>query len=121
MTLSWIKSFSWGAATGAVAWWIVLAFVFGWTSPSTAQKQADRQSEQAVVAALAPVCAANFMAQTNAAAQKAALANASTWKRRDIFPDAWVTLPGEKYPDSDLVAACSKLVLENSPKSGAAS
>ena len=83
MSVSWIKPFSWGAATGAIALWIVLAFGFGWTSPSTAQKQADRQSEEAVVAALAPVCAANFMAQPDAAAKKAALAKASSWSRRD--------------------------------------
>lgn len=121
MSLHWIKPFTWGAAVGAVAWWIVLSFAFGWTSASTAQKRADRQSEQAVIAALAPLCAANFMSQADAAAKKAALANASSWDRRNLFPKAWVTLPGERYPDTDLIAACSKIVLEGSPKTGAAS
>ncbi|HVC50943.1 MAG TPA: hypothetical protein VND87_02865 [Stellaceae bacterium] len=121
MNLSWIKPFGWGAATGAVVWWIALASVFGWTSSSTAQRQAARQSEEAVVAALAPVCAANFMAQPDASAKKATLANTTSWQRRDIFPEKWVTLPGATSPDSGLIAACSKLVLDDMPKTDAAS
>jgi hypothetical protein len=118
MNFSWSKPFGWGVASGAVAWWIMLAAVFGWTSPSTAQKQAERQSEHAVIAALAPVCADKFMSLPDAAIKKAALDKASSWGRRDIFPEAWVTLPGEGYPDSGLVAACSKLVLEHAGKTG---
>jgi len=52
-------------------------------------------------------------------AQKAALAKASSWERREIFPEAWVTLPGDSWPDGNLIAACSKLVLEKSAKNTA--
>lgn len=121
MNASWIKPFGWGTATGAVVWWIVLSFVFGWTSSSTAQKQAAHQSEQAVVAALAPICAANFMALPDASAKKAALAKAETWQRREIIPEKWVTLPGGSGADFGLVAACSKLVLDEQPKRDTAS
>jgi hypothetical protein len=109
-----IKPFAWGAAGGAILWWIVLAFGFGWMSPGTAHRQAAQLSDDAVVAALAPVCAEKFMAQPNAAIKKAALAKASSWNRREAFEKEWVTLPGDHSPDMDLVNACSELVLQSS-------
>lgn len=113
MTLpSGTKPAVWGALGGAVAWWIVLAFVFGWTSAGTAEKQASLQSEAAVVSAIAPICATNFLAQPDAAAKKAALAKVESWKRRDEFSKEWVTLPGGYSPNRDLVDACSALVLK---------
>jgi hypothetical protein len=104
----------WGAVGGAVAWWVVLAFVFGWSSAGTAEKQAAQQSERAVVSALAPICANRFLAQPDAAVKKAALAKVDSWKRRDEFPKDWVTLPGGYSPDGNLVDACSALVLKSS-------
>jgi hypothetical protein len=107
-----LKPFAWGLAAGAIGWWVVLAFVFGWTSASTATKEAAVQTEQAVVAALAPVCANRFLALPDAAAKKASLAEAASWKRDEFFSNAWVTLPGESRPDPELVNACSKIVLD---------
>ena len=69
----------------------------------------------------APVCADKFMSLPDAAVKKVALAEASSWGRRDIFPDEWVTLPGERFPDSDLVAACSTLVLDDTEKTSTSS
>lgn len=111
---SGLTPIAWSAAGGAVAWWLVLAFFFGWTSPGTAEKHAAQQSEQAVISALAPVCATRFLAQSDIAVKKAALAKADSWKRRDEFPKDWVTLPGGYSPNSDLVEACSTLVLKSS-------
>jgi hypothetical protein len=71
------------------------------------------QSERAVVAALAPVCADKFRALPDAAAKTIAL----SWKRGEEFPKDFVTLPGETYPSSALVYACSTLLL--APKSAA--
>jgi hypothetical protein len=120
MNFTWLQAFGSGTVAGAVAWWIILAFVFGWTSPTTAQRQAEAQTDAAVVAALAPVCAANFKAQPDVLEKTKALANASSWSRRDIIPDEWVTMPGDNYPDAELVAECSKLVLQSAPKKAAA-
>ena len=111
---SGIKPAAWGAFGGAVVWWILLAFVFGWTSAGTAEKQAAKRSDAAVVSALAPICAHSFLAQPDAIVKKAALAKIDTWKRRDEFQKEWVTLPGGYAPDSDLVDACSALVLKSS-------
>src|SRR5688572_7819166 len=101
-----IKSFALGLASGALGWWVVLAFVFGWASAGTAQRQAEQQSEQAVVSALAPVCAERFLALPNVAEKKATLAKTTSWERRNLFPEEWVTLPGDDSPDHTLINAC---------------
>ena len=110
--LSNLKPVAWGLAGGAVGSWVVLAYVFGWTSPGSVERHVAQQSEQAVVAALAPVCADRFLALPNAAQKRATLAKATSWERRDLFPDEWVTLPGDSSPDLALVNACTQVVLD---------
>ena len=84
---------------------------------SSADKVAKARSELAVVAALAPVCADKFRALPDAEAKQVALSKVDSWKRRDEFPKEFVTLPGETYPSSALVAACYALLM--APKSAA--
>ena len=100
-----------GIAVGAVATIAIGFYWGGWTLGSTADKMANQRSETAVVAALAPVCAAKFAALPDAATKKIALAKADSWKRGEEFPKELVTLQGETSPNSALVDACSKLVL----------
>ena len=104
-----------GAAVGAVATMIVGFNWGGWSLSSTADKMAKEQSDLAVVRALAPVCADKFRALPDAAAKTVALSKVNSWKRADEFPKEFVTLPGETYPSSALVNACSTLLL--APKS----
>jgi hypothetical protein len=106
-----------GAAAGAVATIFVGFYWGGWSLGSTAEKIAKERSELAVVSALAPVCADKFRALPNSDAKKVALSKVDSWKRRDEFPKELVTLPGESYPSSALVDACSTLLL--APKSAA--
>ena len=106
-----------GAAVGAVATIFVGFYWGGWSLGSTVDKTAKERSELAVVAALAPVCADKFRALPDAAAKQVALSKVDSWKRRDEFPKEFVTLPGESYPSSALVDACSALLL--APKSAA--
>jgi hypothetical protein len=106
-----------GATAGAVAT-IVVGFSWGgWSLSSTADKMAKEQSERAVVAALAPVCADKFRALPDAAAKTTALSKVRFWNRAAEFPKEFITLPGEAYPSSALVYACSTLLL--APKSAA--
>jgi hypothetical protein len=106
-----------GAVAGAVAT-IFIGFSWGgWSLGSTADKMAKEQSEVAVVAALAPVCADKFRAQPDAAAKTIALSKVDSWKRADEFPKESVTLPGETYPSSALANACYALLM--APKSAA--
>lgn len=104
-----------GAAVGAVATMFVGFYWGGWSLGSTADKMAKERSDLAVIAALAPVCADKFRGLPDADAKKAALSKVDSWKRRDEFPKEFVTLPGESYPSSGLVDACSTLLL--APKS----
>jgi hypothetical protein len=106
-----------GAAVGAVATMFVGFYWGGWSLGSTADKTARERSELAVIAALAPVCADKFRALPDTEAKQVALSKAESWKRRDEFPKELVTLPGESYPSSGLVDACSTLLL--APKSAA--
>ena len=77
---------------------------------------AKEQSELAVVAALAPVCADKFRALPDVAAKTIALSKVESWKRAEKFPTEFVTLPGETSPSSALVKACYALLV---PKSAA--
>ena len=106
-----------GAAVGAVATMFVGFYWGGWSLGSTAAKMAKERSELAVIVALAPVCADKFRALPDADAKKVALSKVDSWKRRDEFPKELVTLPGESYPSSALVDACTTLLL--APKSAA--
>jgi hypothetical protein len=106
-----------GAAVGAVATMVVGFNWGGWSLGSTADKMAKERSDLAVVAALAPVCADKFRALPDAEAKKVALSKVDSWRRADEFPKDFVTLPGETYPSSALVSACSALLL--APKSAA--
>jgi len=102
----------WGAICGAIVWWSVLAFGFGWTSAGTTLKIANETGEKAVIAALAPICAERFNAQSDVTAKRVTLNDTRSWQRRELFPKDWVTLPGGSYPSSDLVDACSELILK---------
>jgi hypothetical protein len=104
-----------GAAAGAVATIVVGFYWGGWSLGSTVDKMAKERSELAVVAALAPVCVAKFRALPDAEAKQVALSKVDSWKRGDEFPKEFVTLPGQSYPSSALVDACSTLLL--APKS----
>ena len=106
-----------GAVAGAVATMFVGFYWGGWSLGSTADKMAKERSDLAVVAALAPVCVDKFRALPDAEAKQAALSKIESWKRRDEFPKELVTLPGESYPSTALVDACSTLLL--APKSAA--
>ena len=104
-----------GAAAGAIATMFVGFYWGGWSLGSTANRMANQQSELAVVAALAPICADKFRALPDAEARKAALSKVDSWKRRDEFPKDVLTLPGQSYPSSGLVDACYTLLV--APKS----
>ena len=105
-----------GAAAGAIATIFVGFNWGGWSLGSTADKMAKEQSELAVVAALAPVCADKFRALPDVAAKTIVLSKVESWKRVEEFPKEFVTLPGETSPSSALVKACYALLV---PKSAA--
>lgn len=106
----------WSGAGGIAVGAIVMSQVFGFMSPSTAEKLAEERSDTAVVAALAPGCAQRFRALPDAQARFAKLdATKGTYQAKDAFPPKLVTVPGEDYIDYDLARACEGLLLASPP------
>jgi hypothetical protein len=54
---------------GGAAWWILLASVFGWVSPTTARQRMSDAVQTKVDQVLAPFCADRFMANKAALAK----------------------------------------------------
>lgn len=106
------KAATWSAAGGVVVGMILMSYGFGYMSPSAAEKMARTQIDAAVVAVLAPVCAAKFRELPDYAVKRAALEKASAYERRDLLPKELVTLPGKTYTDADLASACAEAVLK---------
>ena len=115
MRINWevVKPSLWTGVGGVVAGMFLLSYGFGFMSRSAAEKLASTSSEKAVIAVLAPVCADKFGALPDVAARTAIIVadKDNSYKMRDAFPEALITLPGKTYPDSDLTAACAGLIL----------
>jgi len=114
MGINWevVKPSLWTGVGGVIVGMLVLSYGFGFMSRTTAERLARTSSETAVIAVLAPVCADKFRALPDVAARTATLvANKDySYKMREAFPEALITLPGKSYTDSDLTAACASLI-----------
>ena len=101
-----------GAAAGAVATMIVGFNWGGWTLSSNVDKIVNEKIEAASIVFLGEKCADKFNAQADALEKKAVLRGTqSEYEKGKLFPKEWVTLEGGYYPNSALVALCSKLIL----------
>ena len=103
----------WGAAGGAVALAIVGFTWGGWTTESKAEANAKVRVNEAVVAALAPVCVDKFQHAADASANLIALKKVDTWSQGDfIEKGGWAALPGTAPSEraSALANACAALL-----------
>jgi hypothetical protein len=111
----WVKPAAWGAAVGIVAVAIV-AFGAGWVVTSgSAEEAAQLQAEKAVIAALTPVCVAQFRTEPNAeqTTHLAALQDESSWQRGDYVEEqGWATMPGGKAPNDEVAEACASALMK---------
>ena len=82
-------------------------------SPSSAEKLAAEKSDKAVVAALAPGCAADFRSLPDAKDRMATLVtNKDSYRASEAFPKELVSRPGKSYVDYGLVRACTALLMK---------
>ena len=106
----WIKPGMWGGIIGAAVI-AVVGFSAGWVvTGGSARKMADQQGEKAVIAALTPICVAQFKGQTPEVrtTQLAALKGESSWQRGDyVEKQGWATMPGGKEAEDDVADACA--------------
>lgn len=117
----WVRPGAWGAIAGAAAVMIV-GFSMGWVVTSgTAEEQANRQAQQAVIASLTPICVARFRAQPQQVrtTHLTALQDENFWKQGDyVEKQGWATLPGSKEPNEEVADACATELLKLATKQG---
>jgi hypothetical protein len=101
-----------GAAVGVVA---TLAIGFGWGGwmlGSTAKTLADNTASNAVVAAIAPICADQFQRSADAANNLTALKKTDSWQQAAyVEKGGWAVMPGSKAADSGVSQACAAAIL----------
>ena len=109
------KPLLWGAVGGAAACMIVGFTWGGWVTGGTARKDSALAAHNAMVVALAPICAERFRAQGDGVAKIAELAKASSWERGSVVEKSgFALMPGSKTADSDVARACAEM-LANPP------
>jgi hypothetical protein len=109
------------AAAGAIAWWIVLAHVFGWVSPTIAQQRMSDAVQTKVDEVLAPVCARRFMANKAALAK---FAEAGAGYGRDEIVQTTIPKIGSTTVDYQLSDNCATAIqaqLKNASRNNAQS
>lgn len=109
--------FLWGAVAGAIALAIFGFNWGGWVTGGTAEKLAGSRADEALVAALTPICVSQFRRSDKAKASLAVLKDTQSWQQADyVQSNGWATMPGSKAePNRQVAQACAealnKLVL----------
>ena len=103
----------WGALGGAVALAIVGFSWGGWVTGGKADAAASMRVDSAVVAALVPVCVANFRRDGAVDANLVALNKLDSWSRADfIEKGGWATVADSKATAqlSTVARACGEIL-----------
>lgn len=112
---NWFKPAVWGGIAGAAVIAIV-GFSAGWVvTGGSAREMAAQQGEKAVIAALTPICVAQFKGQIPdvRTTQLAALNSESSWQRGDyVEKQGWATMPGSKEANDEVADACATELLK---------
>jgi len=104
VTAAKVKYGVWGLICGAIIA-TILGFAWaGWTTRSTTQ----RMGEEAVLAARAAICVAQFMKDPNHQEQLQALGKLSSYQRSTfIEKGGWDKMPGEEKAGYAVARACA--------------
>lgn len=102
-----------GAVGGAVALAIVGFGWAGWVTGGTAEAMAQKHAKSATVAALAPICAAKFQADSSFDTILSELNETRAYQRSAfIAKGGWATMPGSEKGDRDVAKACADMIIE---------
>jgi hypothetical protein len=107
-----VKPALWGAVCGAAAL-AILGFTWGgWMTAGSAASHANQRASDAVVAALAPICADNFRRDHASVERLVELKKVSTWDQAGfIQKGGWAKMPGIEAADTTMSRACATLIL----------
>ncbi|OGA18143.1 MAG: hypothetical protein A3G25_19250 [Betaproteobacteria bacterium RIFCSPLOWO2_12_FULL_63_13] len=88
-----------------------------WHLESTVDKLVSESNEQVRIAALAPICVANFKRAAKTDHDLiVALQKADSWNREDdLMKAGWVTFPGEKEPSRTIANECVESLMKMFP------
>ena len=88
-----------------------------WSIESTVDKLVSESSRNAQLAALAPICVANFKQAAKTDKDLiVALQKAESWDRvENLMKGGWVTFPGEKEPNRDVAYGCVESLVKMFP------
>jgi hypothetical protein len=109
-----------GAFAGFLAT-VVIGFNWGgWVLGSTAEDNATRRVNIALVQVYAPVCVERFEHQANIEAKWAELTKVDSWRRDDYIKESgFATPPGSTSPNARIADACaealSKIIAMHTP------
>lgn len=105
-----LKPAVWGAVLGAGAMAFIGFSQLGWTLGSSAERMASERAQNAVVAALAPLCVERFRRQADAPAKLAEFNKvfSSSDRRSFIEKGGWATIAGADMPNSAVATACAE-------------
>jgi alpha/beta superfamily hydrolase len=95
---------------------MVIGFSWGgWVTGGAANKLAAERADNAVVAALTPICVEKFLQSNNAKANLATLQKiSSNWEQGDYLErGGWVTQPGATSSDYHLARACAEKLVQD--------
>jgi hypothetical protein len=107
-----IKTVLWSAVGGAIVWWIVLGVGFGWMPPGSAERQATKRVQVALLDVRAPICVAKFKLDSDNGQQIEALKKANSWAQDDFVAEhGWATMPGDEKPETGVAAECARRIL----------
>lgn len=111
---AWVKPALWGAVVGAIALAIVGFNWWGWMTTSGAEGMAETYADEAIVAAMTPLCVQRAQAEPDATERMAELAEISSvsQRRRFVTDAGWATLPGASSPDRTLAGVCATQLVE---------
>lgn len=107
------KTITFWIAVGAIVLTVVLGFTRGgWTTGKTATKMAETAAQSAVVARLAPICAAQSNADPQQAVKLEELNALSSFNRATFVEEqGWATMPGETAPDKRVARECARQIM----------
>jgi hypothetical protein len=101
---------------GAIIGGVITAFAgfsgFGWTLENTAKEMAKRSANDAVVGALAPICADKFQHAADATKNRIELMKLNSSEQRSFIEQGgWATPPGSDAANKSAVAdACARML-----------
>jgi hypothetical protein len=111
---TWLKPGVWGVVIGSILTMIVGFSWGGWTTSSTANQMAMKQTEAAVTAALVPICIAGEKADAARAKKLGELtAITSSWEQTEfVMKTGWATFPGQTDPNRAVAETCASALLK---------